>query len=105
MATSRDGLVGYDAALTQLRSGVRFPLFVACSFLTFAPSDVPLLLLLVAVKDLCGSAVPAEVCRGPINFVCELMEDGQLLKRNCFFLKNREKCMEPPLPINLPRST
>ena len=26
--TSRDGLVGYDAALTQLRSGVRFPLFV-----------------------------------------------------------------------------
>ena len=34
---SRDGLVGYDAALTQLRSGVRFPLFVACSFLSFSP--------------------------------------------------------------------
>jgi uncharacterized membrane protein YcfT len=25
---SRDGLVGYDAALTQLRSRVRFPVFV-----------------------------------------------------------------------------
>ena len=28
LSVRRDGLVGYDAALTQLRSGVRFPLFV-----------------------------------------------------------------------------
>ena len=28
VGTSRDGLVGYDAALTQLRSRVRFPVFV-----------------------------------------------------------------------------
>jgi hypothetical protein len=28
---SRDGLVGYDAALTQLRSRVRFPVFVSHS--------------------------------------------------------------------------
>ena len=69
MATSRDGLVGYDAALTQLRSGVRFPLFVVVLFCLLAPSDVPLLLVLVAVKALCGSAVPAEVCRGQISFV------------------------------------
>ena len=27
-ARSRDGLVGYDAALTQLRSRVQFPVFV-----------------------------------------------------------------------------
>ena len=69
MATSRDGLVGYDAALTQLRSGVRFPLFVLVLFCLLAPSDAPVLLLLVAAKDLCDSAVPAEVCRGPISFV------------------------------------
>ena len=31
---SRDGLVGYDAALTRLRSGVRLPLLV---LLLFAP--------------------------------------------------------------------
>ena len=30
LSVRRDGLVGYDAALTQLRSGVRFPLFVFC---------------------------------------------------------------------------
>ena len=30
LQAGRDGLVGYDAALTQLRSGVRFPLFVFC---------------------------------------------------------------------------
>ena len=29
---SRDGLVGYDAALTQLRSRVRFPVFVSDFF-------------------------------------------------------------------------
>ena len=33
-SSSRDGLVGYDAALTQLRSGVRFPFFVRFFFLS-----------------------------------------------------------------------
>ena len=30
-SSSRDGLVGYDAALTQLRSRVQFPVFVMSS--------------------------------------------------------------------------
>ena len=34
-SSSRDGLVGYDAALTQLRSGVRFPFFVRFFFFQF----------------------------------------------------------------------
>ena len=44
---SRDGLVGYDAALTQLRSGVRFPLFV---FL-FGPRASLLLLLYIITSS------------------------------------------------------
>ena len=66
MATSRDGLVGYDAALTQLRSGVRFPLFVACSFLSFSPQRC-------SSFASPGGGEAAEVCRGPINFVCKLI--------------------------------
>ena len=36
---SRDGLVGYDAALTQLRSGVRFPSTVRFFFCHFTQSS------------------------------------------------------------------
>ena len=46
MATSRDGLVGYDAALTQLRSGVRFPLFVLVLFVLLPPNVAFILLSL-----------------------------------------------------------
>jgi hypothetical protein len=35
LSMCRDGLVGYDAALTRLRSGVRFPLLVLLVFFSF----------------------------------------------------------------------
>ena len=41
---SRDGLVGYDAALTQLRSGVRFPFFVRFFFFPGTPTIMTRLL-------------------------------------------------------------
>eukprot|EP00985_Skeletonema_marinoi_P002899 scaffold1185_cov108-Skeletonema_marinoi.AAC.1 len=38
LSMSRDGLVGYDAALTRLRSRVRFPVFVL-NFYPFYPQS------------------------------------------------------------------
>ena len=47
LQAGRDGLVGYDAALTQLRSGVRFPLFV----FVFGPRASLLLLLYIITSS------------------------------------------------------
>ena len=47
LSVRRDGLVGYDAALTQLRSGVRFPLFV----FVFGPRASLLLLLYIITSS------------------------------------------------------